>query len=229
MTYMVKQSNAGFGLFDDDPWEDTVYTFNPVEGMKTIIDNVVAAVKSVPAAAAPASDAVNAFSGSSISAADFNANCKAKNAPAFAAVQNLQRQLSRVGSVKGLGTTGADGQVGPGTLGLLRKVQKLFPQVMGDASSCLYVSADADVIGDQVKDVADSLNAPASVPVASKAATIVTKSGLLVTPPGAPPASLLGAFSGVTPMQGLALAGLAGGIGYLLLRKKKGASKKRGK
>ncbi len=190
MTYMVKQSNAGFGDF----WGDIAEAVTgPVTA--TIIK-------------------------------DEGARPKPMNWIAYGYVKNLQQQLNRVATVKGFTKIGEDGQIGPGTLGLLKKVKAAFPAVMGDATSCLYTSADADVIGDQVKDVADSLNAPASVPAASsKAATIVTKSGLLVTPPGAPPASIMGAFNGITAMQGIALAGIAGGIGYFLLKKKKGKRK----
>ncbi len=225
MTYMVKQSNGGFGgIFDDiDVWI-------PVTAIQTIADNVVAGAKAVPAASVPASEGnlnVSASGGTSISMADFKpGTCKPMNWIAYGYVTNLQNQLNRVATVKGLSKIGVDGQIGPGTLGLLKKVKALFPTVMGDPSSCLYTSADADVIGDQVKDVADSLNAPTAVaPASSKAATIVTKSGLVVTPPGMPAASIMGAFNGITPMQGIALAGIAGGIGYLLLKKKKGKRK----
>lgn len=229
MTYMVKQQMAaGLGNFWDDLTE-AVTVIAPVAAIQTAIDNVKATT-AVPAASVPASEGninVSAAGDKSISAADFQpGTCKPMNLPALNYVFNLQSQLNRVAAVKGFSKIGRDGQVGPGTLGLLKKVQAAFPTVMGDAKSCLYVSADADVIGDQVKDVADSLNAPASVaPASSKAATIVTKSGLLVTPPGMPAASLTGAFAGITPVQGVALLGIAGGIGYFLLRKKKGKRK----
>lgn len=224
MTYITKQKAAVGSWFDEA--EDA----NPVVGIDTVYDNLKAILTGTAAAAVPASEGnlnVSASGGTSISAEDFvPGSCKPRNFVALNYVKTLQGQLNRIAAAKGFAKIGVDGQIGPSALGLLKKVQAAFPAIMGDTSSCLYVSADADVIGGQVKDVADSIGAPAVAPPSSKAATIVTKSGMIVTPPGAPAASVMDVFSGVSPLQGIALAGIAGGIGYLLLRKKRKKGKR---
>lgn len=225
--YLVKQRGKKHlgGLGADDPWA-AASDYNPWDAVTTIIDNIKAATTAVAATAVSAADGnlnLSASGGTSISAADFNpSTCKPYNFVALKYVQALQSQLNRVAAAKGFSKIGVDGQVGPGTLSLFKKVQGAFPStVMGDASSCLNISADADVLSAQVQSVADTLGAPATVAAASsKAATIMTKTGTTVLPPGAPPASIAGAFSGISVTQGLALAAV-GGLGYHLWSKRK--------
>lgn len=162
--------------------------------------------------------------GTSTSASDFvqvSGICKPQNFPALEAVREFQRQLNRVAQAKKLPKVAVDGAVGPGTLTLFRSVQSLATgSVMGDGSSCMGVAPDVDVLGAQIKAVADGLGAPATVsgPVGLVVPTILTKSGKTIVAPDAGIAASLASLSGV---EKIALLGVAGGIGYLLLNKKK--------
>lgn len=162
--------------------------------------------------------------GTTTSAADFTqvaGVCKPKNFPALAAVRAFQGQLNRVAQVKGLSKTTVDGAIGPGTLALFRQVQSASKgSVMGDPSTCMGVAPDVDVLGAQIKDFADTLGAPATVsgPLSLKPPTILTASGKTVVAPNSGIAASLASMSGV---EKLAIAGVAGAIGYLLLTTKK--------
>ncbi|HMG58030.1 MAG TPA: hypothetical protein VK601_31230 [Kofleriaceae bacterium] len=170
-----------------------------------------------------------ASGGTSTSASDFTnigGVCKPQNFPALAASRELQNQLNRVAQMKGFSKISSDGAIGPGTLTLFRQVQAIAAgSVMGDASACTGIAPDVDVLSVQVKAVADSLGAPATVsgPLFSNPPSILTKSGKTVVPPDAGVLGMLGQLSGV---EKIAIVGLAGGIGYLLMT---GAKKRRGK
>lgn len=178
------------------------------------------------AADAAPSDNVNQTTGggTSTSASDFTAVagvCKPQNFPALEAARELQRQLNRVAQMKGWSKASVDGAIGPGTLALFKKVQQVAAgSVMGDPSSCMGVAPDVDVLGAQVRAVADTLGAPATVsgPLSLAPPTIVTKSGKTIV---APDAGLLGSVASMSGIEKLALLGVAGGIGYLLLTHKK--------
>lgn len=177
----------------------------------------------------PTDNVMQTTTGTSTTASDFAVVagvCKPQNFPALDATREMQRQLNRVAQVKGFAKTAVDGAVGPGTLALFTKVQGVSGgQVMGTPSSCMGVAPDVDVLGAQIKLLADSLGAPATVdgPVTLAPATIVTKSGKTLV---APDAGLLGAVASLSGVEKLALLGALGGIGYLLLS---GDKKKRAK
>lgn len=182
---------------------------------------------SMPASSAPASDAIDQTTGggASTSASDFaligGGICKPRNLPALAAVRELQNQMNRVAQVKGYAKTAADGAVGPGTLALFRLVQSAASgSVMGDPTSCMGVAPDADVLGAQVKAYADSLGAPATVagPLTPSIPTILTKSNKTVV---APDAGLLASVASLSSIEKVALAGVVGGIVYLVATRKK--------
>jgi hypothetical protein len=162
--------------------------------------------------------------GTSTSAADFTSVggiCKPQNFPALNAVREFQRQLNRVAQVKKLAKTAVDGAIGAGTLGLFRQVQSSSSgSVMGDPSTCMGVAPDVDVLAAQIKDLADALGAPASVsgPLTLALPTIVTKSGKIVVAPNSGIAASLASMSGI---EKIAIAGVAGAIGYLVFTKKK--------
>lgn len=164
--------------------------------------------------------------GTTTSAADFTTVggvCKPRNFPALDAVRVFQRQLNRVAQVKGFSKIVVDGAVGPGTLALFRQVQSVGKgSVMGDPSTCTGVAPDVDVLAAQVKDLADTLGAPAQVsgPVAIATPTILTKSNKVVIAPDAG-AGLLGAVASMSGIEKVALVGVAGAIGYLLIHGKK--------
>jgi hypothetical protein len=222
MTYMKS-------LVPGRPWNR-----GPLGPMGDVFDDLATffGEPAVDASSADPADAVDqtASGGTSTTAADFQVIagvCKPQNFPALAMVQEFQSQLNRVAQVKGFPKIAADGAVGPGTLALFRQVQTAAGgAVMGDASSCMGVAPDVDVLGAQVKQVADAMGAPATVrPALSlKAPTIVTKSGKTLVSPNA---GLAGSLATMSSLEKVALLGVAGGIGYLLMNPAK--RKKRGK
>lgn len=164
--------------------------------------------------------------GTSTSAADFTSVsgvCKPQNFPALNAVRAYQGQLNRVAQVKGFPKVTADGAIGPATLALHRLVQAASGgSVMGDASSCIGIAPDVDVLAVQIKDLADTLGAPATVsgPISGmlSTATIVTKSNKVIPAPDSGPLAFLGPMSSV---EKLAVVGVAGAIGYLVVTGRK--------
>lgn len=172
------------------------------------------------------SDKVNqtASGGTTTTAADFTqvgGVCKPKNFPTLEACRLLQSQLNRVAHVKKLSKTAVDGAIGSGTLALYRQVQSAAKgSIMGDPSTCMGVAPDVDILAAQVKDFADSLGAPAQVsgPITLSVPTIVTDSGKTVVAPGGGIAATLAAMTGT---EKLAIAGIAGTIGYLLMTAKR--------
>jgi hypothetical protein len=163
--------------------------------------------------------------GTSTSASDFvnvGGVCKPQNFPALAASRELQGQLNRVAQMKGFGKISTDGAIGPGTLALFKQVQSIAAgSVMGDPSSCAGIAPDVDVLSGQVKAVADTLGAPATVsgPLLSSPPSILTKSGKTLVPPD------VGLLDSLSSVEKIAVVGLAGGIGYLLMtgtKKRKG-------
>lgn len=191
------------------------------------VENFIMTGGAVDASQADPADNINqTTTGTSTTIADFtmvNGVCKPQNFPALAAVRAFQGQLNRVAQAKGLPKISTDGSVGSATMALFRQVQAAAPagQIMGDASMCTNISADVDVLGQQIQAFADSLGAPATVsgPVISfSPPTIVTKSGKTVV---APDAGITGSLATLSGVEKLALLGVAGGIGYMLLTKKK--------
>lgn len=191
--------------------------------------NFVSDTGAIDASQAPPADNVmqTTTGGNSTTAADFvnvGGICKPQNFPALDAVRLFQGQLNRVAQMKGFSKVSVDGAVGPSTLALFRKVQSSASPgtVMGDASSCMGVAPDVDVLGQQIQQFADSLGAPAVVagPTLSLSApTIKTKSGQTVLAPDADGiAASLAKLSGTEKIALLGAAGL--GLLYLTKRKK---------
>lgn len=201
---------------------------NRKRGVGDIFDDIDTIMQggAIPAANADPADNINqTTTGSSTSSGDFvsqNGVCKAQNLPALAAVRQLQSQLNRVAQVKGYSKIAADGAIGPATLALFRLVQTAAGTgtIAGDTSSCVNIGADSDVLAQQVQAYADSLGAPTTVSAALSLGvpTIVTKSGKTVV---APDAGIAGSLATLSGTEQLALLAVAGGIGYLLLSKKK--------
>lgn len=190
------------------------------------LDNFLTTGGAIPASQADPADNVNqTATGGSTTAADFvtvGNVCKPANFPALGFARAFQGQLNRVAQVKGLGKVSTDGAIGPATLALFRQVQTGAPagQIMGDASSCLNIAADVDVLGQQVQVYADALGAPATVsgPALSLSPpAITTKSGKTVL---APDAGFTGDLARLSGVEKMALLGVAGGVGYLLFKKK---------
>jgi hypothetical protein len=192
----------------------------------TLADIFDAMFSAVDASNADPADSVNqtAGGGTSTSAADFTnvgGVCKPKNFPALSAAREFQRQLNRVAQARGFSKISSDGAIGPATLALLRRVQSVSAgAVMGDPSACTGVAPDVDILAGQVKAVADSLGAPATVsePLGIALPTILTKSNKTVL---APDAGIMGELATMSRIEKLALLGLAGGLGYLLMTMRK--------
>lgn len=201
-------------------------------GMGDDLFDIGALFDAVSADQAPPADNVNQTTGggTTTSASDFTSVsgvCKPQNFPALQAVQEFQRQLNRVAQVKGLGKIGVDGAVGPKTVALFKSVQSIGAgSIMGDASSCMGIAPDVDVLAAQIRDLADTLGAPATVsgPISIMPATIVTKSGKTVV---APDAGIIGSLATLGSVEKVALLGIVGGIGYILLNKKKTTKRRR--
>lgn len=181
--------------------------------------------QAVDASQADPTDLVNqTTSGTTTSAADFtsvNGACKPSNFPALAMVQEFQSQLNRVAQMRAFSKIAVDGAVGPATLALFRLVQSAAGgSVMGDPSSCMGVAPDVDVLAAQIRAFADTLGAPTIVAGTLSIAppTILTKSGKTVVPPNA---GIAGSLATLSSMEKVALVGVLGGIGYLMLHKPK--------
>ena len=198
-------------------------------GMGDVIDDLFAPFladggASDASTADPADNVNQNASGTSTTSGDFTTVggvCKAQNFPALAMVEEFQSQMNRVARVKGFTAIAVDGAVGPATLALFRLVQAASSgSVQGDPSSCMGVAPDVDVLGAQIKTLADSLGAPAQVdpPLSLKAPTIVTKSGKILVPPNA---GIAGSLATMSSMEKLALVGLVGGIGYMLMNSRR--------
>lgn len=153
-------------------------------------------------------------------AADFDTTipgtCKPRSFPVLNLVQEFQRQLNRVAHVLKLEKAAVDGDVGPGTLRLFRQVQASSPGgIPGDASSCISVAGDVDLIVPLVRQTADFLEAPATVPgpPPARPPAIVTPDGAIVPKPRA---GLLASIGALPTTHKLALAASVGGIIYLV-------------
>ncbi len=145
--------------------------------------------------------------------------CKPSDFATLAKFKALQEQMNRVASKKGYPTIAVDGDLGPGTVAL-------FNKILGGNASCGNIASYVSTYTAQFNALASSLGAAASVP-APKPATppaIVTAAGATVpAPPGAGNpllANVYDAFGG-SPVLAVAGIGIAGGIAYLLFKKKK--------
>lgn len=193
------------------------------ETRKTVqdfINSVLAAARGL--SQATQANVPPASGGTAISAADFvvrGSVCKPANVTALVHVQELQRQLNRVAQVKGFSKIAADGEVGPATITLFARVQAAAgaARIPGATGACVDIAPKADVLRDQVKQYADSIGAPAqaSAPIAFKAPTIVTPTGQEV----AVGAGVFDTFNQLGTVEKVAIVGVFGGIGYMLLKK----------
>ena len=206
----------------------TAFQPSPVGDLVEDIEAILAG-GAVNASHAEPDDNVNQTAGGgSVTSADYtsvNGVCKARNFPALTVAKELQAQLNRVAQMKKLSKVAVDGAIGPRTLTLFRAVQTAAGgAVMGDPSNCMGVAADADVLSEQVKLFADSLNAPAQVSAAVSLSypSIVTKSGKTVVPPDA---GITGGLASMSSIERLAIFGVAGAIGYLVYT---GAKRRKG-
>jgi hypothetical protein len=181
----------------------------------------VALVTSITADSPSTDDNVDQLAtGASVGMADYTSVggvCKARNKPALTFALNLQNQLNRVAQAKGFSKIKADGAIGPATMTLFNQVQAASGgQVMQTVQSCVDLAGDSDVLGAQVQAYADSIGAPSKVtsPVSLTPPTIVTKSGKEIA------GDALGIGS-MSLVEKLAIAGVVGGIGWMVYTGKK--------
>ncbi len=182
------------------------------------------------------------------SAANFNSTaypgvCKPIDSATFATVVDFQRQLNRCAEKLNFVKIATDGSIGPLTLALFAKVQAVSQtfnsetqndEILGDASSCILIATDVDVIAVEVKQFADAIGAPASVQspnaVAGKGpgkASIVSRAGI-ETARGTG-ASIMDAFGNLSTVEKVAIAGTVGAIGFILYDMQKRGKRKGGR
>ncbi len=179
-----------------------------------------------------------------IATSDFNSSkypgvCKPSTFAALAKFKELQAQLNRVSAVTGGAPIVVDGDIGPGTVGLYSKVKAQLVTYaagkasgpvalsnvarMGAATDCISIATIADLLAVVAKGYADENKVPATVPgpAPAKLPTIVTASGQeqAVTPQ----MELFGKIFGrpLSSTEKLALLAVGGGVGYMLLTRKK--------
>lgn len=157
--------------------------------------------------------------------------CKPKNKPALEAARKLQAQLNRIAKVRLLTPVSVDGEIGAVTLFLFRAVQGFAGQAGGDlsiadASNCLFIAGDSDVLSEAARQYADQIGAPAvapSPPLAKPLTVIHPVTGAPVVVHQANVAGQQAALSdtlkGMSGTQQVILVGLMGGIGFMLYKK----------
>lgn len=170
-----------------------------------------------------------------ISADNFNATkypgiVKPSNVTTLAVFKGLQSQLNRCAYVLKQKTIAIDGDVGPGTIALWTNVRTKVMATVGSelsgaeaaklnaASSTVALANVADIAERACRMFADQNGAPATPPAPppAKPPTLVMPSGVETPAPAG--AGLLAAFqTASTPMK-LAALGIAGGIGYYMLK-----------
>lgn len=155
-----------------------------------------------------------------ITLADINSTkypgiCKPANKPTLEKFFELQRQLNRYSAAKGLpDRVGIDGDIGPGVVALVAKTTGTSPACTEIALQCVERTISMKAFAD-----AKGIATKASAPVSMKVPTIVSPSGV----ESMVPAGFMAQFFGrsLSSTESVALVGLAGGIGYLLLTKKR--------
>jgi hypothetical protein len=186
-----------------------------------------------------------------LDASDWNSTkypgvCKPTNFGALAKFKELQTQLNRVAQAKGLGKIGVDGDIGAGTVNLLRSIVTasaadrgasstgtyatvVYSFASSMATSCSSIAAKADVLAAALKNYANALGVSSAVssPAPPKPSSIITSSGEVTAPPeyqGSGSGPIGAMTAGQKVFAGLALGGLA----YAMLgKKKRGAAKRR--
>lgn len=157
--------------------------------------------------------------------------CKPSNVTTLATFKRCQAQLNRVAAAKGVSTIAADGDIGPGTLGLLGKFQsELVAHAMNKANvaastkialagagNCSAVAKIADVIADVADSYADMLKAPATAPAPRpiKPPVLVSPTGIETPAPAG--AGLFAAWESSSNTTKIAAIAVAGGLAFVAL------------
>lgn len=173
----------------------------------------------VTAAGARSIDGFNKLAVEDFNCARIPGVCRPMSFPASAAVQKMQLQLNRVAQAKGFPRIGVDGDVGPQTIALLKRVQPLVGSFKAFLdTSTIGVAVLSPWIGTNLQAFADSLGAPSVAAAPPSAPPMVSpRSGGPDVPAPKVTGSILDAFSGMTDTQKLLFGAIALGIGATLL------------
>lgn len=140
--------------------------------------------------------------------------CKPANRPTLEKFYELQRQLNRYAAAKGIADrVGIDGDIGPGVVALVAKTT-------GTAPGCTEIALQAVQRTIDMKAFADAkgVASKASAPVSLKVPSIVNAAGVETMVPS----GIFAQLGNLSTMEQLALVAVGGGIGYMLLTKKRG-------
>jgi hypothetical protein len=151
--------------------------------------------------------------------------CKPTDFPTLEVFKEMQYQLDRLAEGRKLAKIAIDGDIGPGTMKL---VKATGPWMMVDTSSCASVAQYADVISAGAQKKADDLGVPAKIttPATFAKPSILAPTGaIVVAPPGqmGAGASIGDAFKGLGTAGMLAVGAAIVGIGYFVTTKMKKA------
>lgn len=158
------------------------------------VDKVIADATGGKPAASATQTASGSNSTASVGGNDFvnkNGVCKPKNFPALSAAKDLQMQLNRIAKAKSIGTIVVDGDVGPGTVGLVGRCNTIGAGIPG-AGSCSTITGVLPAATQSAKAFADKIGAPPPTATEvsnanqSGAITVTSTTGqeLLFKPPG---------------------------------------------
>ena len=158
------------------------------------VDKVIADATGGKPAASATQTASGSNSTASVGGADFvnkNGVCKPKNFPALTAAKDLQMQLNRIAKAKSIGTIVVDGDIGPGTVGLVGRCNTIGAGIPG-AGSCATITGVLPAATQSAKAFADKIGAPPPTATEvsnanqSGAITVTSTTGqeLLFKPPG---------------------------------------------
>lgn len=166
--------------------------------------------------------------------------CKPSDSDTLAIFKNLQAQLNRVAQGLGFAKISVDGDIGPGTLGLLSQIatnissggvsadpaRNILAQTSG--YTCVDVASNADMLGSAAQGMADQMSVPPKITQPSSGSSTLVSSGGTVTHVSTPTpasASLTDALAGMDTTTLLALAAGAGAIIYFTGKPKRGTRK----
>jgi hypothetical protein len=152
--------------------------------------------------------------------------CKPMDFPTLGIVRDMQNQINRVASAKGMRLIATDGDIGPGTVAAVAAINHFLAPLSFDTSSNTAVVLKMVGIAIRAKAVADGLGVPAmvSAPIPAKAPAIITPTGIEIKAPPMVGASALDAVKNLGMPTLLLLGAAAIGAGYFLTRPTKSSS-----
>ena len=153
--------------------------------------------------------------------------CKPSNSYTLGVFKELQRQLNRVATrfTNPLPKVAIDGDIGPGTVDLAYKA-------IGAPPSCTTIATNALGYTAQAKSMADNAGVPATIsqPTSSKPSTVVDAATGVesLAPSSGIAGSVSDALANMSSTQKLAGLVILGGLAYVMLKKPKAKTSRRG-